>query len=128
MGVPADEIAPADVGVSFEMLRGHAEHSRGVRIRTMVRGRGEIRPTDRGSEVRVRFRPHWEAVSWMAFTSLLALVGSAALLISLVTGQGPLLSPVAAMMLFGAMTALRLRDLRTARRGMESDLLTWLTH
>lgn len=101
VGVPATDVGPADVGLSFNPLRGSVGYGRGVRIRTMVRARDEVRPLADGSEVRVRFRPHWEAVAWMTFTSLQALIGLIALLASLVTGSGPRLWPLGAVAHFG---------------------------
>lgn len=126
VGVAATEVDLADVGLSFNLLRGPVEYGRGVRIRTMVRAHGEVRSLAGGSEVFVRFRPHWEAVGWMTFTSLLALVGLVALLVSLATRSGPLLWPLGTVALFGGITAWRVRQLSTARRELESDLLTWL--
>lgn len=126
MGVAATEVDPADVGLSFDLLRGSVEYGRGVRIRTMVRARGEVRPLANGSEVCVRFRPHWEAVAWMTFTSLGALVGLVALIASFVMGSGPLLWPLGAATLFGGITAWKLYQLSAARRELESDLRVWL--
>ena len=123
----ANEVDPTDVGVFFELLRGSVEYGRGVGIRTMVRARGEVRPSGGGSEVLIRFRPHWEAATWMMFTGGLALVGAVALLTSIVAGSGPYLSPIGGVMLFGGITAWRLRQLRVARRELERDLQMWLT-
>jgi hypothetical protein len=126
VGVADTEVDPADVGLSSDLLRGSVEYGRGVRIRTMVRARGEVRPLADGSEVLVRFRPHWEAVAWMTFTGLVALVGFVVLIASHVTRSGPLVSPLAAAALFGGGTAWKARQLSAARRDLESDLLMWL--
>jgi hypothetical protein len=126
VGVAATEVDPTDVGLSFNLLRGSVDHGRGIRIRTMVRAHGEVRSLASGSEVRLRFWPHWEAVASMTFTSLLALVGLVVLLVSLVTGTGPFLWPLGAVALFGGINAWTMRQLRTARRDLESDLVIWL--
>lgn len=128
VSVAENEVDATDVGVSFDLLRGSVEYGKGVRIRTMVRARGEVRSLAEGSEVCVRFTPHWEAAAWMVFTSLLALVGLVALLTSLATGSGPFLWPIGALALFGGITAWRVRQLSVARPELESDLLMWLKH
>lgn len=126
VGVAETDVDPSDVGPAFDLLRGSVEHGGGMRIRTMVRARGEVRPFADGSEVCVRFRPHWEAVAWMTFTSVVALVGLAVLIASLVSGSGPLLWPLGGATLFGGTTAWKMRQLSAARRDLESDLLVWL--
>ena len=102
------------------------DYGRGVRIRTMVRALGEVRPLADGSEIIVRFRPHWEVVAWMMFSSLLTIIGFVALIASLVTGSGPFLWPVAGTTLFGGFTAWKVNQLSSARRDLESELRTWL--
>lgn len=126
MGVAEPEVHPSDAGRSFNLLRGSVDYGRGVRIRTMVRALGEVRPLADGSEIIVRFRPHWEVVAWMMFSSLLTIIGFVALIASLVTGSGPLLWPVAGTTLFGGFTAWKVNQLSSARRDLESELRTWL--
>lgn len=128
LSVAESEVRAEDGGACFDLLGGSVEFGRGVRIRTMVRARGEVRPFADGSVVNVRFWPHWEAIAWLSFTSLLALVGFIALITSLLTGAGPLLWPFGATALFGAITARKVHQLRVARRDLESDLVAWLKH
>lgn len=95
-------------------------------MRTMVRVRGDVRNRAAGSEVSLRFRPHWEAVAWSAFGGLMAIAGSTVLVATLLTGTGPVLWPLATVALFGAFTWQRVQRLRVAKHELESGVLAAL--
>ena len=127
MGLAEADVDAIDVDASFELLRGSVGYGRGIRMRTMIRGSGVVRPLASGSEVLMRFRPHWEAVAWLSFGGGLSLVGLVALIASLAAGSGPLLWPLVAVAVFGGFCVWKVRQLRTARRDMEQDLARWLS-
>jgi hypothetical protein len=56
----------------------------------------------------------------------LGLIGTIALIASLVGGSGPLLWPVGAVVLFGGVCEWNVRQLRSARHAIERDLAAWL--
>lgn len=116
-----------DIGSSFVLLRGPVNYGRGIRMRTMVGVRGEVRALPEGSEVSLRFRPHWEAVAWMSFTGFMAIAGLAALIDTLVSGTGPVLWPIVAVLTFGGFVVWKVHQLRVARDEVEADLVSWLT-
>lgn len=121
------DVETSDIGSSFVLLRGAVNYGRGIRLRTMVRVRGEVRPLPEGSEVSLRYRPHWEAVAWMMFTGLMAIAGLTALISTLVSGTGPVLWPIGAVLMFGGFTGWKVRQLQIARNEVEADLVSWVT-
>jgi hypothetical protein len=126
MGIADTTIDRADVGAAFDLVRGSIDYGLGLRMRTLILARGEVMPVSRGSQVSVRFRPHWETIGWIAFGGLMALASVIALIGTVVVGDGPLLWPLGGVLLFGGFTIWKVNQLRRARRHLEADLVSWV--